>query len=160
MKYQTAISAILLLFLATPKIATGDNPHCNSQHGITLQIPGSGVPHGPVPALAYKIQIGQKSLVFSGDQNGSSEAFTRFARDANVLVMHMPVPESIRGTGKKLHAPPTIIGKIAAETGMGQLVLSHLMALSLGKMEDNLKQVRAHYQGPVMVAHDLDCIGT
>ena len=54
-----------------------------------------GVPHGPVPALAYRIRVGEQNIVFSGDQNGSSEAFLKFANGADVLVMHMPVPEDI-----------------------------------------------------------------
>ena len=124
-----------------------------------IGISALGVPHGPVPALAYKIRIGQKSLVFSGDQNGSSEAFLDFASGTDVLVMHMPVPENISGTGRKLHAPPSIIGKIAAKTGASTLVLSHFMARSLESLEGNLVQVRNRYKGSLVVADDLDCIG-
>ena len=50
-----------------------------------IEVFALGVPHGPVPALAFRINIGQKSIVFSGDQNGSSEAFVDFAREADVL---------------------------------------------------------------------------
>jgi ribonuclease BN (tRNA processing enzyme) len=117
-----------------------------------------GVPHGPVPALAYRIRIGQKSVVFSGDQNGNSRAFIEFARGADILVMHMPVPENIGGTGRKLHAPPSIIGNIATETGASTLVLSHFMARSLYNVEENLKVIRSRYSGSLVSANDLDCI--
>jgi len=116
-----------------------------------------GVPHGPVPALAYRIRVGQHSIVFSGDQNGNSDAFIDFARGTNVLVMHMPVPENISGVGRKLHAPPSVIGKIAAETGAGTLVLSHFMARSLYNREENLKQIRSHFRGTLINAVDLEC---
>ena len=76
-----------------------------------------------------------------------------------MLVMYMAVPENISGIGRKLHAPSSLIGKIAAETGAGKLVLSHLMARSLANEEENLKQIRSWYNGPLVVADDLDCIG-
>ncbi len=116
------------------------------------------VPHGIVPAIAYRIQIGDKSIVFASDQNGSSEAFLNFAKDASVLVMHMPVPEGVSGVGRALHAPPSVIGKIAAKTDAEVLVLSHFMARSLNNFADNLAFVQSEFDGPVIVADDLDCI--
>jgi len=123
-----------------------------------IDILALGVPHGPVPTLAYRIHIGQKSIVFAGDQNGNSRAFIDFARGADILVMHMPVPENIGGAGRKLHAPPSIIGNIAAETAAGTLVLSHFMARSLYNMEENLKVIRSRYNGSLVIVNDLDCI--
>lgn len=123
-----------------------------------VEVTALGVPHGPVPALAYRIRIGNQHIVFSGDQNGSSDAFINFARGSDVLVMHMPVPEDIGGVGRKLHAPPSIIGKIAAETEAGKLVLSHFMARSLDTMKANLKEIHSRYTGTVVRAHDLDCV--
>ena len=123
-----------------------------------IEVFAQGVSHGPVPALAYRIQIGRYSIVFYGDQNGSSKAFVNFARDADVLVMHMPVPENISGAGRKLHAPPSVIGKIAAQTGTGNLVLSHFMSRSLANKEENLEAIRLSYFGSLVSANDLDCI--
>ncbi len=124
-----------------------------------VEIIALGVPHGPVPALAYRIRVGQKSIVFAGDQNGSFDAFINFARGTDVLVMHMPVPENISGVGRKLHAPPSVIGKIAAETGAGKLVLSHFMARSLENGEENLQEIQSRFSGIVVRANDLDCVG-
>lgn len=123
----------------------------------TIRIHAMGVPHGPVPALAYRIELGDKSIVFSGDQNGNLDEFVLFAKSADVLVMHMPVPENISGTGRKLHAPPSIIGKIAALTDAKVLILSHFMARSLGNMEENLQIIRSRFSGLIQVSRDLDC---
>jgi len=123
-----------------------------------IDIYAMGVPHGPVPTLAYRIRIGQKVVVFSGDQNGSSRAFIDFARGADILVMHMPVPEKVTGAGRKLHAPPSIIGNIATETGASTLVLSHFMARSLNNVEENLHVIRSRYHGSLLSANDLTCI--
>lgn len=124
-----------------------------------IEVFALGVPHGPVPALAFRIRIGHQSIVFSGDQNGSSESFIDFARGTDILVMHMPVPENIGGVGRRLHAPPSVVGDIAARTGAGKLVLSHFMARSLVDMESNLKEIRSRYAGQVLSADDLECIG-
>ena len=140
-----------------PRLGKASRVYADPMAGI--EIDALGVPHGPVPALSYRVNIGQQSIVFSGDQNGSSDAFIEFARGVDVLVMHMPVPESISGIGRKLHAPPSLIGKIAAETGTGKLVLSHFMARSLENREENLKQIRSRFSGTLVNAVDLDCVG-
>ena len=138
--------------------ALGKASRVYSDPDADIEITALGVPHGPVPALAYRVRIGQKSIVFSGDQNGNSDSFIEFARGTKVLVMHMPVPENIAGVGRKLHAPPSLIGKIAAESGAGKLVLSHFMARSLASWEDNLQQIQSRFSGAVLSAKDLDCV--
>ncbi len=125
----------------------------------TIEVTALGVPHGPVPALAYRIRIGEKSIVFSGDQNGSSDTFMDFASGSDVMVMHMPVPEGSSGTGRNLHAPPSRIGEIAAKAAVGKLVLSHFMARSLADLEANLDEIRTRFDGELVLASDLDCVG-
>lgn len=123
-----------------------------------IQIDAMHVPHGIVPALAYRVRIGDAIIVFSGDQNGSNDNFVEFAKNAAVLIAHMPVPEGIRGAGRSLHAAPGVIGTIARKARVGTLVLSHLMARSLRNLDSNVAIVKSHYNGPVMVANDLDCV--
>jgi ribonuclease BN (tRNA processing enzyme) len=126
--------------------------------GGKVHIEALHVPHGIVPALAYRVNVRDQSVVFASDQNGSNEQFIAFAKDATVLVMHMPVPEGVTGAGRKLHAPPSIIGEIAADAGVKTLVLSHFMARSLRDLDKYVSIVRSAYTGPVIVANDLDCI--
>ena len=54
----------------------------DSESGI--QITATGVPHGIVPAIAYRIRVGNKALVFASDQNGNDDEFIEFAHDADV----------------------------------------------------------------------------
>jgi ribonuclease BN (tRNA processing enzyme) len=123
-----------------------------------LEIAGAGVPHGIVPAIAYRVSVGGVSLVFASDQNGNDDAFAGFAKDADVLVMHMVVPENVDGSGRALHAPPSRIGEIAAAANAKQLVLSHLMARSLSNLDENVRLVRQRFDGEIVVANDLLCI--
>jgi len=128
------------------------------EDGGPVQISAQHVPHGIVPALAFRVRIGEVSIVFASDQNGNDPAFVDFAKDATILLMHMVVPEGISGAGRKLHAPPSVIGDIAQRAGVGTLVLSHLMARSLENLDNNVEIVKANYDGRVIVANDLDCI--
>ena len=77
---------------------------------------------------------------------------------ASILVMHMVIPELATGVARRLHAPPTVIGKIAAAAEPGKLVLSHFMARSLRNLDENVELVRAAYDGDVIPAEDLLCV--
>jgi len=113
--------------------------------------------HGGVPALAWRVEIGGKSIVFSGDTNGEGEGLVRLAKDADLFVAHNAVPEGATGVERRLHMPPSVIGQIAAEAKVKQLVLSHRMLRTLGKEEQTLAEIRKKYSGPVAFANDLDC---
>jgi len=139
-----------------PKLQKPSRVYTDKAHD--LEVLALGVPHGPVPALAYRFRSGQQSVVFAGDQNGGSDAFIEFAKGADILVMHMPVPEGVSGVGRKLHAPPSVLGKVASKTGAGKLVLSHFMARSLVNIPGSLDEIRSLYPGPVIIAKDLDCV--
>jgi ribonuclease BN (tRNA processing enzyme) len=116
------------------------------------------VPHGPVPALAFRLRLGDTTLVFASDQNGSNPAFIDFARDADLLVMHMPIPPDADEVARKLHATPETIGAIAQAAGAKTLLLSHFMARSLANLDENVGIVQSSYSGRVIVAEDLACL--
>jgi ribonuclease BN (tRNA processing enzyme) len=116
------------------------------------------VPHAIVPALGYRVTTGDVSIVFASDQNGSSDAFIDFAKDATVLVMHLPIPEAATGAAIKLHARPSDVARVAKAAGAGTLVLSHFMARSLQNLDANVDIVRTGFGGEVVVASDLACM--
>ena len=123
-----------------------------------LSLTAMPVPHGIVPALGFKVAVSDIEIVFGSDQNGSNPAFTRFAEGADVLVMHLPIPENADDVAKRLHATPSRVGEVAAAANPRMLVLSHFMARSLRDLNANVEGVRERYAGPVHVASDLDCI--
>ena len=116
------------------------------------------VPHGIVPAIGFRIEVRGKSIVFSSDQNGSNDEFAKFASNATILVMHMPIPENAGDGARKLHAIPSRIGDVAAAANAKTLVLSHFMARSLQGLEENVQLVRRGFEGEVLVAEDLYCV--
>ena len=126
--------------------------------GGSLTVDALPVPHGIVPALGFRVRVGGKTIVFGSDQNGSDDRFVDFARDADVLVMHMVVPEGVTGPASRLHAEPSRIGGIAQAAGAKTLLLSHLMARSLRDLDANVGRVRARFDGSTIVARDLACV--
>ena len=50
------------------------------------------------------------------------------------------------------------IGEIAQNAGARRLLLSHLMARSLARLDERLEIIDGRYAGTVLVADDLLCI--
>lgn len=115
------------------------------------------VVHGGVPALAWRVELGGKAIVFSGDTNGEGEGLVRLAADADLFIAHNAVPEGAVGVERRLHMPPSVIGQIAADARVKSLVLSHRMLRTLGKEDQTQSEIRKRYSGPVAFANDLDC---
>lgn len=113
--------------------------------------------HGAFPALAWRVEIGGKRIVFSGDTNGEGDGLTQLAMNADLFVAHNAVPEGATGVERRLHMPPSVIGTIAANAHVKELVLSHRMLRTLGKETETQAEIRRRYAGPIMFANDLDC---
>ena len=142
--------------LSPREVGTGDAVEVFRNDALTVE--ALRVPHGIVPAVAFRVSVGDAVLVFASDQNGSDPAFVDFAKEASILVMHLVVPEGVTGVGRQLHAPPSLIGAIAAEADTGKLVLSHFMARSLRDLDANVSLVREAYDGDIVLAEDLGCV--
>ena len=117
------------------------------------------VPHGNVPALAFRVEVGGVSVVFSSDQNGSDPRFVEFSKNATALVMHLAVSPTASGFGLQLHATPETVGRVASDASVQQLVLSHLFVHeSAEELQVGVDEVRAQYSGPLRIADDLACV--
>ncbi len=115
------------------------------------------VHHGPVPAIAWRIDIDGKSITFSGDMSNQWETLEKLAKDTDILVAHNAIPEGMTGVARRLHMPPSEIGRIAQTAHVKTLVLSHRMLRTLGNEEETIKYVKKAYHGPIRFANDLDC---
>jgi ribonuclease BN (tRNA processing enzyme) len=75
--------------------------------GQGLKVTALGIPHANMPTLAYRVETRDGSIVFSSDQNGTNLKFVDFARNANVLIMHLAIAA---GATNPLHAAPAVVG--------------------------------------------------
>jgi ribonuclease BN (tRNA processing enzyme) len=126
-------------------------------HSGDLSASAVRVIHGGVPALAWRVEIGGKAIVFSGDTNGDGPGLVRLAQNADLFVAHNAVSEGATGVERRLHMPPSLIGQIAEDAHVRSLVLSHRMLRTLGKEGETQSEIRRHYSGPLAFANDLDC---
>ena len=152
-------------------VSGGDGGYSLVAHDVTLgehevrtiySSPGTvaaatKVIHGGVPALAWRVALGGKVLVFSGDTNGNNGNLELLAKDADVFVAHNAIPEGETGVVRELHMPPSVIGRIAAAAKVKSLVLSHRMLRSLGHESETRAKIAMLYSGPIAFADDLDC---
>lgn len=113
------------------------------------------VPHGPIPALAWRIESGGCSFTFSGDTNLPGPALIRLAHGSDLLIAHHAVPEHAGQAALSLHMPPSMIGKLAAEAGVKRVLLSHRMQRTAKSEAETLAQIRAFYAGPIEFAEDM-----
>jgi ribonuclease BN (tRNA processing enzyme) len=116
-----------------------------------LTVTAMGIPHGNVPALAYRVQTPEASVVFSSDQNGTNPRFVEFARGADILIMHLAIAA---GTTNPLHASPGVVGRIAQDAGVGRLIVSHIGQFDL---DAAIAELKNFYKGPLTIGADLQC---
>jgi ribonuclease BN (tRNA processing enzyme) len=121
---------------------------------LDVAICAVAVPHGMMPSVAFRVDCGAASVVFSGDISTSSPSFIALANNCSLLVHDFALPEGELPHGK-LHAKPRAIGYTAQESGAKRLLLSHLMPPIESELARSLETVRSIYDGPVEVAVDL-----
>lgn len=120
-----------------------------------IQIQAQQVQHGPIPAIAYVINICGKTIVYSGDTNG--KGFENLLLDhTDLFIAHNAIPENAGRVAQSLHMTPSQIGQIATQIKAKKIILSHLMNRTLGKENQTSQFIKKHYQGPIEFANDLD----
>lgn len=130
--------------------ATTDGPTTiYDRDGITVT--ATRIPH-TLPAIAYRVETGGVSVVFSSDQNGTNPKFVDFARNADLLLMHMAI--AAKSPPNPGHAAPATVGRIAQEAGVKRLIVSHIGQYNL---DDAVAELKASYSGPLTVGADLQC---
>ncbi len=117
------------------------------------------VNHGPVPALAWRADIGGKSVVFTGDFNNLKNVMPEFAKNADALIVNHAIPENARGNQRELHVLPSQIGRIAQQANARMLLLAHRMNRTRGKESISRGHIEENYDGYVIFANDMECWG-
>lgn len=136
-----------------------------------VKVSATLVDHRPVfPALAYRFDTDDGSVVFSGDTSKCAN-LVRLAKDADVLVHEVidedwaagmfpsPRAETEEGMYQHLVGSHTLkaeVGSIAADAGVGTLVLSHLVPGD--RPESAWEKCGDGFSGRLIVGRDLDVI--
>jgi len=121
---------------------------------LDVSIYAVAVPHGMMPSVAFRVDCGAESVVFSGDISASTASFIALAKNCSMLVHDFALPEGDVPNGT-LHAKPSAVGYTARKSAAKRLLLSHLMPLMESELAQSLAIVRSEYNGPIEVASDL-----
>ncbi|MDP9073810.1 MAG: MBL fold metallo-hydrolase [Actinomycetota bacterium] len=128
------------------------------------------VAHAPVfPSFAYRFDTADGSIVISGDTAPSAN-LAALAADADILV-HEVFSDQRQASAEPddswearqrehhlqtSHTPLSQVGRVAAEAGIGHLVLTHFIPGDDVLPDDHwIDGVRGDFDGPVTVGHDL-----
>ncbi len=160
--------------LVPPDVMEVSAPGAVMQEG-NVTVAATIVQHPPVrPALAYRFDFHDRSIVFSGD-TAPIEAVARLAKGADILVheaMYVPALEAYvrdriaKGapirfddymTHMKVdHSPVEDVGRVAQDAGVTTLVLSHLTPGIDGIADETWRDLAARqFKGEIVVARDL-----
>ena len=121
-----------------------------------ISIHAVSVHHGPIPAIAYRVNVGKKSITFSGDMNGDYHTLEKLGYQTDIMVMHHAVPKNARGVAAKLHMEPLTIGEISQKAQARSVVISHRMLRTLGREKETNCEIRRNYEGEISYANDMD----
>lgn len=121
-----------------------------------LSISALPVHHGPVAAVSWRVNIGECSIVVSGDMSGNTQGFGNFAQYVDLLVMHNAIPEQASEVARNLHMTPSEIGQFAKQAEARKLIISHRMKRTNGKESETTSLIRKQYLGPILFADDMD----
>lgn len=151
------------------------HPHELSEPGVVMRdenvrVTCTLVDHPPVkPALAYRFDTADRSIVISGDTN-RSENLVQLARGADVLVheaLYVPAVDRLvarvpnAATLKKhiidSHTAVEDCARVATAAGVKTLVLSHLVPADDPTVTEQtwLEAARPHFSGRIVVGRDL-----
>jgi ribonuclease BN (tRNA processing enzyme) len=151
------------------------HPHELTQGGPVMQddnvkVTAALVDHPPVtPALAYRFDAADRSIVISGDTN-RSDSLVKLAHGADVLVheaLWVPAVDRLvarvpnAATLKKhiidSHTAAEDCGRVAAAAGVKTLVLSHLVPGDDPTITERMwvDAAKAHFGGEVILGKDL-----
>ena len=137
-----------------------------------LKIIAVGVNHGPVPALAFRIEYKGKSIVYSGDTSSRSidvagnplpngGNMVAISKDADLLIYDTAIMNDAPngpadGIFFQLHTTPNRIGEVATAAGVKKLVLSHITAITQSRLGEVADLIRAQgFRGEISAAQDL-----
>jgi len=126
-----------------------------------LLIQAIAVDHGPVPALAFRIEYKGHSIVYSGDTGSKNNNMITIAQNADLLVYDTAITDDLppNPVFHVLHTSPSRIGEVAAAAGAKKLLLSHITPIVEPRLEQVEQTIRAQgYYGKIKVAKDLQVI--
>ncbi|WP_406141589.1 MBL fold metallo-hydrolase [Streptomyces sp. NBC_01089] len=135
-----------------------------------LRITAALAEHPPMtPSFAYRFDTAERSVVISGD-TAASDRVAELAAGADILVHEAYSPDDLhlllrhsnarldqmRAHFARAHTTAEEAGRIAARSGVGTLVLSHIIPTTGIDPDVLRRQAGRSFDGEIIVGSDLD----
>lgn len=123
-----------------------------------LVIKSIAVDHGPVPAVAFRIEYKGHSIVYSGDTGSRGPNMVTISKAADLLIYDTAImaDEPTNPVFHVLHTEPARIAEVARDANVKKLVLSHITPVTDPRIDEVKSIIRATgYNGKLKVARDL-----
>lgn len=124
-----------------------------------LRLSAIAVDHGTVPALAWRVDAGEVSIVFTGAFSHDKDQLVNFAKGANALVATHAITENMRGEWLDRYAPPSKLGEVAAGADVDTLILGHRNNRTRGRESQSREAILKYFTKSLIFANDNECWG-
>lgn len=129
--------------------------------GTAWRLSSARVAHHPIePAVGYLVEHGGRRVAVSGD-TAVCDGIRSLAAGAEAVVHQALLADRVSPSLLDWNASAREVGRLAAETAPGVLVLTHLIPAPTSPADERayLDEIRAGgFQGTAVVAHDLQRI--
>jgi ribonuclease BN (tRNA processing enzyme) len=127
-------------------------------------------------SLSFKFELADRTIIYTGD-TGPSDAVVELAKGADLYISEMmdanPIVERIKKMNPNMpdiavknmkkhiedhHVNTEQVADMATRAGVKRVVITHMSPRDLGpaKMAEYVEEVKAGYEGDVVMANDLD----
>ena len=124
-----------------------------------LRLSAIAVDHGDQPALAWRVDAGDVSIVFTGAFSHDKDQLVNFAKGANALIVTHAITESMRGEWLNRYAPPSKLAEVAARADVDTLILGHRSNRTRGRESQSRDAILKHFTKSLIFANDSECWG-
>jgi ribonuclease BN (tRNA processing enzyme) len=104
--------------------------------------------------LAYRIEAGDGSMVFSGDTAPCRGVRELCERQTDLLIHECSFPDK-EGEAFPDHTTPRGLGKLVEELPLRRLVLTHFSPIAEKRFDEMKSVIEKYFHGELILAHDL-----
>ena len=125
-------------------------------NGVSVQVLGSGGTRRSRPWRSWS-RLAANASRSAVTAMGTMETCRRSRPEPTCWSRILPSTTPFHLGERSLHAPPALIGEIAAQAKVAQLVLAHRRSETLGKEVALQPVIAREFKGPISYADDLSC---
>ena len=124
-----------------------------------MQLSAIPVHHSDIPTLAWRVDIGDHSIVFANDFNNTKDIVGSFSQGVDVIVFSHRLPVGARGELLDFYVTPLKISSIAQQAEPRFIVLGSRGWRTFGRESLTMATIKERYGGTQIYANDLECWG-